>query len=314
MPNLSRRELLAGAIAAPAVFAKNKIDHSRISAITDEIARSPEDAIAFAHQYGLKWLELRDIPGRKGQNYFLAGEAVVSEAARQFKLAGVGISFLNTNLLKFGMPGTEPVRRTPEAPEVREKRLAREQARWEQREQDLRKCIRSAQILGCRYLRVFTFSRVAEPEGLFPRIAEVVNSFARIAGAEGVELLVENESSCNVAKCSELAAFLKLVPSKAAGINWDAMNGQSLKEPPLPEGFGMLPASRIHNVQIKGRTVLDYPEKLDWAAIFRALEKAGYRGKVGLETHIFGETQVAKSHESMRAILQIVDPDYRPRS
>ncbi len=300
MKMLSRRELLAGALAAPALLAKNKIDHSRISAISDEIARSPEDAIAFAHQYGLKWLELRDIPGHKGETYFLAEEDFLKEAARQFTDGGVGISFLNTNLLKFGLPGTEPVRRTPEAAEAREKRLARESVRFEQREQDLRKCIRSAQILGCRYVRVFTFSRVAEPETVFPRAAEVIDAFARIADAEGVQLLVENETSCNVAKCSELAAFLKLVPSRAVGINWDVMNGQSMKETPLPDGFSLLPANRIHNVQIKGRTILDYPEKLDWAAIFNTLDQADYKDKVGLETHIFGEIQVAKSHESMR--------------
>jgi L-ribulose-5-phosphate 3-epimerase len=311
---LSRRELLASALAAPALLAKNKIGHSRISAISDEIARSPEDAIAFAHRYGLKWLELRDIPGHKGETYFLAEEDFLKRAARQFTDAGVGISFLNTNLLKFGLPGTEPVRRTPEAAEAREKRLAREAARFEQREQDLRKCIRSAQILGCRYLRVFTFSRVAEPETVFPRAAEVINTFSQIAEAEGVQLLVENETSCNVAKCSELAAFLKLVPSRAVGINWDVMNGQSMKETPLPDGFSLLPASRIHNVQIKGRTILDYPEKLDWAAIFKTLDQADYKDNVGLETHIFGEIQVAKSHESMQAILKIVDPGFQPRT
>ncbi|MBS1876692.1 MAG: sugar phosphate isomerase/epimerase [Acidobacteria bacterium] len=314
LPNLSRRELLAGALGAPALFAKNKIDHSRISAISDEIARTPEDAIAFAHQYGLSWLELREVPGHKGGNYFLAEEDFLKAAARQFKDAGVGISFLNTNLLKFGLPGTEPLRRTPEAPDAREKRLAREQARFDQREQDLRKCIQAAHILGCKHLRVFTFSRIAEPETVFPRVAEVVNSFAKIAEREGVMLLVENETSCNVAKCSELAAFLKLTPSKAVGLNWDVMNGQSMKEDPLPGGFGLLPAARIHNVQIKGRTILDYPEKLDWAAIFTALEQANFKDKVGLETHIFGEAQVAKSHESMRAILKIVDPDFRPSS
>jgi sugar phosphate isomerase/epimerase len=124
-------------------------------------------------------------------------------------------------------------------------------------------------------------------------------------------LLVENETSCNVAKCSELAAFLKLVPSKALGLNWDVMNGAEMKETPLPEGYSLLPKKRIHNVQIKGRSILDYPQKLDWAAIFNALAKDGYRDEVGLETHIFGPEQVARSHDSMRAILKIVDPEFQ---
>ena len=309
---LSRRRFLAASLAAPALWARNRIGHSRISAISDEIARSPEDAIAFAHQYGLKWLELRDVPGARGTNYFFMEEGALTQAAKQFAGNGIGISFLNTNLLKFGLPGTEPLRRAPETPEVREQRIAREQARFDRREQDLRKCLRSAQILKCRNVRVFTFSRVAEPESVFQRVADVIGPFARIAEAEGVRLLVENETSCNVAKCSELAAFVKLVPSKALGINWDVMNGQSMKETPLPDGYTLLPKERIHNVQIKGRTILDYPEKLDWAAIFEALSQDGYEDEVGLETHIFGEVQVAKSHESMRAILKIVDPGFTP--
>ena len=68
--SITRRQWIAGTLATGALWGKNKIDHSHISAITDEIAKSPEAAIAFAHQYGMKWLELRDVPGNKGQNYF----------------------------------------------------------------------------------------------------------------------------------------------------------------------------------------------------------------------------------------------------
>jgi L-ribulose-5-phosphate 3-epimerase len=311
---VSRRQLLLGSLAAPALWGRDNIDRSRIGAITDEIARSPADAIAFAHTYGLKWLELRDVPGNKGQNYFFMEETALKEAAKQFSDAGLRISFLNTNLLKFGLPGTEPVRRTPEKPEIKEQRIAREQARFNQREQDLRKCIRSAQILGCPFLRVFTFSRVAEPASVFPQIAGILNSFGEIAKAENVQLLVENETSCNAATCAELSTLLKLVPSKSIGINWDVMNGQSLKEDPMVEGCNALPWSRVRNIQVKGRIILDYPEKLDLAALFKKIEQQNYKDQIGLETHIFGEVQVAKSHESMRAILKVVDPEFSPRT
>ena len=54
------------------------------------------------------------------------------------------------------------------------------------------------------------------------------------------------------------------------------------------------------------QTLLDYPEKLDWKTIFLTLQKDGYRGRLGLETHIFGEGQIAASHSSMREIMRIV--------
>jgi sugar phosphate isomerase/epimerase len=304
---------MATALASPALWAKNKIDRSRVSAISDEIATSPEGAIAFAHQYGMKWLELRDVPGQRSRNYFLNEEPFLRDAARQFKEAGIGISFLNANLLKFSLPGTEPVRRVPETPEARERRIARDQVRFDQKDADLRRSIAAAQILGCRYLRVFAFTRVREPESVFPRIADILGGFAAVAGKEGVTLLLENETSCNIARCSELAAMMKAVPSKGLGINWDASNGADLKEPPLPDGYDLLPKKRLHNVQIKGRTILDYPQKLDWAAIFEALARDGYKDCVGLETHIFGPELVARSHDSLRAILRIVDPAFVPR-
>jgi sugar phosphate isomerase/epimerase len=104
-----------------------------------------------------------------------------------------------------------------------------------------------------------------------------------------------------------------MVPSKAVGLNWDVDNAHTMGETPLPDGYALLPKERIHNVQIKGRSVLDYPQKLDWAAIFDALASDGFKGCAGLETHIFGPTQVQKSHESMAAILKIVDPGFTPR-
>src|SRR5262249_34284311 len=155
-------------------------------------------------------------------------------------------------------------------------------------------------------VRVFTGVRVADPEKLRPRIVDVLGEMALLAEKDKIHLLIENEGSCNIATSAELAALMKLLPSKWIGINWDSLNGSAQKETPFPDGYEMLPKKRIGNVQIKGKTVLDWPEKLDWKAIFQALQRDGYQGKIGLETHIFGETQIASSHSSMREILRIV--------
>src|SRR5258708_28083140 len=61
---MQRRTFLAATLAAASGRAASpRIDRSRISAISDEIARSPEDAIAFAKQYKIEWLALRPVPG-----------------------------------------------------------------------------------------------------------------------------------------------------------------------------------------------------------------------------------------------------------
>jgi L-ribulose-5-phosphate 3-epimerase len=307
---LHRRSFLATALAAavPARAATKRIDRSRISAITDEIARSPTASIDFAHEYGLEWLSLRDVPAElktKRASYYSFEPDAMKQAANEFKEAGIRIAFLDTGFLKYGLPGTEPKRKTPEDEAAKAKRQAREQAQFENRLNDLRQGIRASQVFGCPMLRIFTFSRVAEPETIYPRIAEIIAEMADVAKKDGVKLLIENEASQNAGTSAETAKLLKLLPSNV-GINWDSLNGLPLGEKPFPDGYNALHNDRVWSVHIKGKSLLDYPEHQDWPAIFSALERDGFQGRLELETHIFGEGQVAASHASMKEILRLL--------
>jgi sugar phosphate isomerase/epimerase len=107
--------------------------------------------------------------------------------------------------------------------------------------------------------------------------------------------------------CVEIADFLKLLPQKSIGLNWDPLNGTSQKENPYPDGYSLLPKKRIHNVQMKGHSLLDDQRKLDWRAIFAALDRDGYKGCAGLETHYFDGTLIEKSHLSVKEIIRILE-------
>ncbi|MCC6537694.1 MAG: sugar phosphate isomerase/epimerase [Bryobacterales bacterium] len=297
------QHLAAGAaalgMAAPTALAGRPIQRSRISAITDEIARSPEQAIEFCRQYELKWVELRGFPvkdGSRSREYFRLPEADLKQAAREFADAGLGVSFLNTSLLKYWLPGT-----TPSNPRARQ-----DPTRFEKLREEFKQAAQAAHILGTDKVRIFTFWRVADPAAVMPRVAEIIDELGALAAKEKLRLLIENEGACNVGSAAELASLLKLVKSKAVGINWDPLNAEHSKEIAFPDGYAMLPANRIWNVQIKGHSILPGKEWMDWAAIFKRLERDGYRGQVGLETHIFGEVQIQRSHESMREILRLV--------
>jgi sugar phosphate isomerase/epimerase len=69
----------------------------------------------------------------------------------------------------------------------------------------------------------------------------------------------------------------------------------------------VLQKKRICNVQTKGKSLLEVNDKIDWASIFHALERDGYRGQVGLETHYFDGTKIEKSHLSMQEMLRIAE-------
>src|ERR1700727_3859601 len=107
---MDRRTFLAATVAAaiPSPAAPRRIDSSRVSAITDEVSRSPAEAIEFAHKFGMQWLSLRDVPSNdpKKISYHELEPDMLRQAKAEFKDAGIGISFLDTPFLKFTMPGT----------------------------------------------------------------------------------------------------------------------------------------------------------------------------------------------------------------
>ena len=294
-----RRDLLAVGISAPwlasSALAGSRIDLARLSAITDEIALDQAGAIAFARQYGMRWLELRQKREIK-KEYFLLPTDQLKADAKAFKDAGVGISFLNTSMLKVASPGVETLN----------PRHMASASRYEGREKELDQAIAAAHILGVSKVRIFTYMRAKDQTGIVQRIADDIGPLAARARKEGIELLIENENACNVASCAELVEMLKLIPDKNVGINWDPFNAENTKEKAYPDGYAMLPRKRIGNVQVKGKSLLPAYTPMDWSGIFRTLIKDGYKGQIGLETHIFGETQVQMSHESMKELIRLV--------
>lgn len=291
-------------LGAARAFAAGRIGLDRISLLTDEIARTPEDAIAFCKQYGVQWVELRGVPG-KGGTYAFLEEADLRATAKQLREAGLRVSFLNTPLLKFPLPGTEPARRRNETPEQRAMREKRDQALFERRHEDLAKALRTAEIFDVRLVRVFTFTRVAEPAALLPRVAELLDEMLPAARRAGVRLLVENEGSCNVATSAELRRLCELVSDETLGINWDPVNAISPGERPWPDGYRELPVRRVGNVQMKARGLVIGPDFVPWKEIFDALAADGYAGRIGLETHVFDGTLIEKAHLCMQEILKL---------
>ena len=242
---------------------------------------------------------------KKKNAYYALEPDKLKQVVTEFKDAGIKVSFLDTPFLKFDLPGTTPKRNRPEEPAAKEARLAREQKMFDNRLEDLRLGIRASQAFDCPMLRIFTFTRVPDPESVFQRVAEVIGEYANIAQKEGIRLLIENEASQNAGTSAETAKLLKLLP-RNVGINWDTLNGVPLGEKSFPDGYETLPKDRIWNVHVKGKSLLDYPDHLDWLGILDALERDGFTGRLELETHIFGEQQVAASHASMTEIMRLL--------
>ncbi len=305
---MNRRKALmtAGAFAAAPLLQAKGLDWSRFAVLTDEVAGSEEDAIAFAKQYGLKWVELRDTPRahdrtKKNETYFRMDPDRLKKVRADLNAAGLKISFLNTGLLKFGLPGTELKMSKPETAENKAKREARQDAEYANRMKDLELAIRAAHILEVPQLRVFAFVRAVDPVAIWDRLANELGDYAKVAEKSGVMLLLENESSCNVATSKELASMTTKVNSKALGMNWDPDNVWGYGEKAWPDGYRELPLKKLGNVQMKAANVIG-DRKIDWTAIVKELNKDGYKGCIGLETHVFDGTLIEKAHLCMKEI------------
>jgi L-ribulose-5-phosphate 3-epimerase len=314
---MNRRSFLttaaaAGALASRSSFAKSARSHvspARISAISDEIAMSPEEAIAFAHHFGLEWLELRNVPAlpHEGKPYFFLSEEELKPAAKAFHDNGIRISFLNTNLCKNALPDTQPSSWSKHDAGWRAQRTEGAKKEYDERFDRLDKCLRAAEAFKCPYIRVFAFLRVGDPPAVYERVANTLGELAERTRKRGFLLLIENEPSCNVGNGAEIAQFLKLVPENIMGFNWDARNATSLGEVPYPDGYEKLPKQRMKNAQIKGHDILDPDKPIDWKPIFAAMDRDGYEGRIGLETHYFDGTRIERSHLAMDKILKLAN-------
>lgn len=280
-------------VSASTLLARSRWDRSRISAITDEIGAAPAQSVAAAHDYRLQFVEVRNQPGTN-KEYAALREADIKADAAHLVNEGIKVSCVNTSLLKFAWPGSEPAPGTPE------------NARWDNRLDDLRKALRCAQIMGADKVRIFAGIRAADPSALLQRTAATIGELTLEAEKEKICLLVENDPATNLATAAELAAAMKLVPSRWVAVNWNPHHAGGL-DVPFPEGYALLPRKRILNVRAHARGLMPgSAETLDWKSILLALDRDGYNGKLCLESGVFDGSRMAAAQAAMDQLVRIV--------
>jgi len=306
---MTRRELLALAMGAAVARAAEGSRTAHLSAINDEAGLTPEETIAFAKQYGIEWLEMRgaQIPGKRAYHE-TQPVAALKETRKRLADNGLRVSVLDSSLMKFTLPGT--VAKTKEDFYV--KYFAElgmdDEALYRNRMDMLKRAIEAAHALEARDIRIFTCWRVAEPRPLYPRIAEMLSEMAEAAHKANCRLLVENETSTNVATSAEVVDMFGRVSSPGLGLNWDPQNAVAYEPAPFPDGYNTLPKSRIGNVHVKAEGLFGPRHPLDWGAIMHAMLADGYAARFSQETHRGHDaTNVKASHECMEKMVRLVN-------
>jgi sugar phosphate isomerase/epimerase len=297
MPNISRRQFFActaaGAALAAArpLFAMAANSPFHVAVISDEISQDFDHACSvISRDFGLHWVELRDIGGK---NLQVLTDAEIADARKTLAKYNLRVTDIASPLFKVDWPDAaksqySPHRDTHGAAEVG----------FNQQDDVLARCISLAKQFETDKIRCFDFWRLEDIAAHRPAINEKLRVAAETTGKQGLLLVLENEFACNTATGREAAQTLAGVPSPHFALNWDPGNAVMRGElDAFPGGWDALPKDRIHHCHCKN-AVKDASGKIvwapvgtgyiDWAAQFRALKQAGYQDAVSLETHWHG--------------------------
>ncbi|MCC6392370.1 MAG: TIM barrel protein [Bryobacterales bacterium] len=303
-----RRRFLAAALGSSLLHA-SAFDRSRLAIIADEAGDTLEEWISFARRYHLSHLEMRAII-QAGHPVMLDDlpPAELKSIAARLASEGIKVSFFNSALLKYTLPGTVAVEKEDWYESLYARQRLTPEILYRTRKERLQRALEAAHILGTSQLRTFTFWRVQQPRLLYPRLVDLIGEMGEAAKSANMKLLVETEFATNVATSAEMRDLLVLLPSSSIGINWDPQNSLVLEPDVFPAGYRKLPKDRIWNVQIKAEGLFgrNGKNKLPWGEIFQTMHNDGYRGLFGLETHFgHGPANFAMSLRAMDEIIRL---------
>jgi sugar phosphate isomerase/epimerase len=296
MEGVSRRSFLAGAGMTVAACATNPLfcmasasnSPFKIAVISDEISQDFDHACSvIANDFGLRWVELREIWGKNLQT---VSDAEIAEAQKILAKYSLQVTDIASPLFKVDWP---------DAPKSKygskEDMHGAAEAAYKQQDEVLTRCISLAKQFKTDKIRCFDFWRLDDVAPYRAAINEKLHSTAEIVGKQGLLLVLENEFACNTATGREASKALAAIPSPHLALNWDAGNAVMRGEmDAFPGGWDSLPKNRIHHCHCKnavkdaaGKIVWSPVDKgfVDWTAQFRALKQVGYQDAVSLETH-----------------------------
>jgi sugar phosphate isomerase/epimerase len=283
----------------------------KLAVISDEISQDFDHACSvIANDFGLHWVELREI---WGQNLQTVSDVEIAEAQRILAKYSLQVTDIASPLFKVDWPDA-PKSKYGSKEDIN----GGAEAVYKQQGEVLARCISLAKQFKTEKIRCFDFWRLDDVAPYRAAINEKLRSTAEIVGKQGFLLVLENEFACNTATGREAAQTLAAIPSPHLAMNWDPGNAVMRGEmDAFPGGWDSLPKNRIHHCHCKnavknaaGKIVWSPVDKgfINWTAQFRALKQAGYRDAVSLETHWRGagtpEASTRISWAGMKQALQ----------
>lgn len=280
----------------------------RLGVLTDEVSDCYEEALEWAAEQGLSHVEVRMVNGRNVAE--LTDEQAV-EIRRQAEARGLYISAVASPLFKCALEPSRPV--------ASGDTFGQQEENAEAHHHKLTRVIQIAKLLGTHRIRIFSFWREENPGLYIEEISGHLQQAAGIAASEGIELLLENEPSCNGGVAEEVAAIVQSVGSPALRALWDPGNEAHTGREAYPAGYESVKdlVSHVHLKDAyvdhngKGRCVPLGSGTVPVIEQLRALAADGYEGLFTIETHFTPKggsrmTGTRITLEALKALLKEV--------
>lgn len=255
-----------------------------IASITDEF--SPDFAVALDAmvEIGMQIAELRVLWGK---NILNLSDEELDKARDLLGERNISVVSIASPVLKCVLPGAPDIDTRFQHDVFASAHTFDDQPRLTDR------AFHVAKFFGAKVVRVFSYWRTVEPEKCFDGIVKALDGLSRKAQPEGLIIGLENEHACNIATASETKKVLDVLDHSNLQVVWDPANCLISGENPYPEGYRLLPPSRIAHVHIKdchmdGHKPVWGPvgtRAIDWKGQIAALNADGYPGCISLETH-----------------------------
>ena len=252
----------------------------RFTFLADEVSQDLPVLRAFVREFKLPGIELRSFAGRAFKDLTDADVAAIGAAATE---EGWKIFGCSTPVFKCALDDPKAIAEHREI---------------------FQRSIDVARTLKSDLVRIFTFLR--QPNALEPtrldRVAEHLLGLAELSKGSGVRIGIENEHSCLTGTVEEMEAILSRLPAETFGAIWDPCNVLYVPGVPAPAADNLTRlATRLYHVHLKDAIRRTPPAgdptaliavgmpvgtgDVNWRAHLRALNTAGYRGMLSLETH-----------------------------
>jgi len=278
----------------------------RLGILTDEVSPNFDHALDWIAKEGLAHVEVRVVDGK---NVVTLDDAQIADVRRRVESRGLYISAIASPLFKCALDPARPV--------ATGDRFGQQEEGVEEHFAKLDRVMAIARALGAPRVRIFSFWREREPEKYTDEIVRHLKRAGEVAGRAGVQLLVENEPSCNGGFAAEVSRIVRGVDLPSVKALWDPGNEAYGGREAFPAGYEQLKDVLAH-VHLKDayigrdgapRCVPLGSGTVPWIEHFRALSANGYNGLFTIETHYVpaGGTQRTGSKMTLDALRTLLN-------